>query len=251
MSTQKIMPGLKPVLEMLSVAPRAIKEIYCRPGMHGFMQIERACQQHGIPFHPASQLELDKICRNSHTAHQGVAARIAEINAITPSTLFSTLPCSPLPLALALDQVQDPGNLGTIARSAWALGCGGLILPEHNSADPGAGAFKASAGALAFLPLCRVTNLARTLDEAEEKGFSIYGAEHAANSESAFSFSWHLPAILVLGSESKGLRPGVAKRCGKMISIPFSRPFDSLNIAQAGAMLIALCARFASLSENC
>lgn len=102
---------------------------------------------------------------------------------------------------------------------------------------------RSSAGALARLPICTVTNLGRALDETEEAGLAIYGSGlHKAQCANAFLFQWQLPAVLALGSEGKGLRPGIAKRCSTMLAIPLARQFDSLNVAQAGAILMALCA---------
>ena len=86
------------------------------------------------------------------------------------------------------------------------------------------------------------TNLAHALDEAEEAGFSIYGAGCGPDAADAFEHAMQLPAVLVLGNEDKGLRPGVAKRCGRMLRIPLARKFDSLNVAQAGAILLGLAA---------
>ena len=90
----------------------------------------------------------------------------------------------------------------------------------------------------------QVTNLAHALDSAEEAGLTIYGAGGAPgpNSLDAFADGMRLPAVLVLGNEDKGLRPGVAKRCAHMLRIPLARPFDSLNVAQAGAVLLGLAA---------
>ena len=149
---------------------------------------------------------------------------------------------APLPLVVALDQVQDPGNVGTLCRTLYALGGAGVILPRHNSAYLGPAAHRAAAGALERLPVARVTNLAHALDEAEEAGFSIYGAGCGPDAADAFEHAMQLPAVLVLGNEDKGLRPGVAKRCGRMLRIPLARKFDSLNVAQAGAILLGLAA---------
>ena len=151
---------------------------------------------------------------------------------------------APLPLMLALDQVQDPGNVGTLCRTLYSLGGAGMLLPRHNSAYLGPAARRAAAGALEHLPVAQVTNLARALDSAEEAGLTIYGAGGAKGPHSldAFTDRMRLPAVLVLGNEDKGLRPGVAKRCAHMLRIPLARPFDSLNVAQAGAVLLGLAA---------
>ena len=144
---------------------------------------------------------------------------------------------------MALDQVQDPGNVGTICRTLYALGGAGIILPQHNSAYLGPAARRAAAGALEKLPVTRVTNLGHALDSAEEAGLTIYGAGgDGPSSLNAFDEPMQLPAVLVLGNEDKGLRPGVAKRCAHTLRIPLARSFDSLNVAQAGAVLLGLAA---------
>ena len=144
----------------------------------------------------------------------------------------------------AFDQVQDPGNVGTLCRTLYARGGAGIILPRHNSAYLGPAARRSAAGALEHLPVTRVTNLGHALDSAEEAGLTIYGAggQSAPNSVNAFTETMHLPAVLVLGNEEKGLRPGTVKRCAHMLRIPLARSFDSLNVAQAGGILLGLAA---------
>lgn len=243
-----ILPGLKPVLDLLSSSPERIVKIFARDDR--LAAIEERAGRHAIPVEIATAATLDKICGanrgTGQISHQGIAAVISLAGATSPEQFLEGCASSPLPLAIAFDQIKDPGNLGTLARTAWALGCGGVLIPEHNSAQIGPGALRSSAGALALLPVCRAPNLARALDLAEETGFTIYGAGcHESSSQkclNAYELKWSLPAVLVMGSEGKGLRPGVAKRCAALIRIPFARDFDSLNVAQAGAILIALCA---------
>jgi 23S rRNA (guanosine2251-2'-O)-methyltransferase len=139
--------------------------------------------------------------------------------------------------------VRDPGNLGTLARTLYALGGAGLVVPKNNSAFLGAGARRAAAGALEKLPVSRVVNLSRALDEAADAGWHIYGAAFTETSTSIYDATLRLPAILVLGSEESGIRHQVAERCEKMLHIPMRRDFDSLNVAQAGAICVAECAR--------
>lgn len=240
--SSNILPGIKPVLELLHSSPQAIRAIYCRDDLQRRAPIELSCLKNNIPFFPVKTEDLDALCKRKHTAHQGLLAMLAENAQVSLPDLLAQATGAPLPLILALDQVQDPGNLGTLSRTAWALGCAGIIMPEHNSASIGAAAYKTSAGALTMLPVCRINNLAKALDKAEEAGFTIYGTSGSQAASPVFGMEWTLPAVLVLGNENKGIRPGVAKRCKTMLKIPFARPFDSLNIAQAGAIFIGLCA---------
>lgn len=237
------LPGRKPVLELLASAPTSIARIYhsqSRPGAENHRLLE-LCHKWHIPLEEVTSGRLVDLC-GPHVAHQGVVALIVDTPQLSLTSLLDSAASAPLPLLIALDQVRDPGNLGAIARSAWAMGCAGLLLPRHNSAGFAPAAFKTSAGALSQLPVSICVNLARALDECEEHGFSIYGAAASAQGNNAFTMRWHLPAVLVMGSEGSGIRPGVLKRCQALAAIPMERPFNSLNVAQAAAMLIALCA---------
>lgn len=247
-SSPPLLPGLKPVLELLHDDPQRIDHLYCRKGLRSreIAEIQDRCRRAGIRYTLVEQQALDRLCRDAgaaDTAHQGVIARLCATSFIPLEELLAGAGRAPLPLLFALDQVQDPGNVGTLCRTLYALGCAGLILPQHNSAYLGPAARRSAAGALERLPVARVTNLARALDDAEEAGFAIYGAGLTQGSLNAFDHAPVLPAVIVLGNEEKGLRPGVAKRCSQMLHIPFARPFDSLNVAQAGGILAALAAR--------
>ncbi len=239
-----LLAGIKPVLEFLHSNPQRVDTLFMRKGLRHQEAdlLLDLCRVHGIRYSLVDNVALDRMCS---AQHQGVIARLgASAQTKLPELLQNALQ-APLPLLVALDQVQDPGNVGTLARTMHALGCAGLILPKHNSAYLGDGARKAAAGAFEHLPLSQVTNLGHALDEAEEAGFSIIGTGIRAQEESlnAFTHPMPLPAVLVLGNEGKGMRPGVAKRCGQMVHIPMQNHFNSLNVAQAGAIIIGLVAQ--------
>lgn len=240
-ASTSLLPGVKPVLELLENAPERIDLLMVRKGLRSpeTARLLDLCRQHHVRFSLVDTPALDRLCPSSH---QGVIARLAGTELIQFSDLLAQVHEAPLPLLVALDQVQDAGNVGTLARTLYALGGAGLVVPRHNSAFLGGGAKKAAAGALEYLPVAQVANLGHALDEAEEAGLTIYGAELGHGSCNAFTTSLHRPAVLVLGNEDKGLRPGVRKRCGHMLHIPQTRTFDSLNVAQAGAILVAMFA---------
>ncbi|MBD5538902.1 MAG: RNA methyltransferase [Desulfovibrio sp.] len=246
-----LLPGMKPVLELLASTPQRVSQVYCRKGLTSpeADEVRRLCRKHGIRCNAVDAADLDRLCgrpRRGHAvAHQGVAARLVATEFTSLEGLLQSVPEAPLPLLLALDQVQDPGNVGTLCRTLYALGGAGLLVPCHNSAYLGPAARRTAAGALERLPVAQVTNLAHALDSAEEAGLAIYGTGLGTGDApcvDAFTTPMELPAVLVLGNEDKGLRPGVAKRCGAFLRIPFARKFDSLNVAQAGAILVGLAA---------
>lgn len=251
------MPGKKPVMELLNHNPRRIEKVFLKKKLadDDSRAILELCRKNGVETELADVEALDALCssegrKTNHVGHQGIVAILSQGTPYTLNEVLNLVVSSPLPLLLALDQIQDPGNLGAIARTAYALGCAGLILPQHNSAACSPGAMRSSAGALERLPVAIVPNLARALDAAEVRDMHIYGTicqtsrgELAAKTHAdAYTHRWNLPAVLVLGNEKKGIRPGVARRCEAFLTIPLARQFDSLNIAQAGAILIGLCA---------
>jgi 23S rRNA (guanosine2251-2'-O)-methyltransferase len=140
-------------------------------------------------------------------------------------------------LLIALDQVQDPRNLGAVARSAEAAGAAGLVVPERRSAAVTAVTCKASAGAVEHLPIARVRNLADWLGEAKEAGFWIWGADAGAT-QAPWDLDLGGPTVLVLGGEGKGLRPRVASACDGLVALPQRGKIDSLNVSAAAAALL-------------
>lgn len=237
-----ILSGIKPVLELLEREPERIDTVLLRKG-HRSKDTDRIldlCRAAKVRFNLTDAQGLERLCP---AGHQGVVARLFEAGFEEFSTLLEKAMEAPLPLILVLDQVQDPGNAGTLARTLYAMGGAGLVIPRHNGAYLGAGARRAAAGALERLPVAKVMNLSRALDEARDAGFQIYGAATEEGSIDVFTTPLHTPALLVLGNEDHGIRPQVAKRCHQMIHIPMLRDFDSLNVAQAGGILIGCFAR--------
>jgi len=239
-----ILPGRKPVRELLETSPRTVDDVLLRQGLRGpdADAIVAACTAAGVRYRFVPAADLDRLFPGNH---QGVLARLTAGRLVELADVLEATRTAPLAVALALDRVQDPGNVGTLVRTLYALGGGGIILPRHEGARLGPGAAKASAGTLARLPLAKVTNLARALDTAAEAGFTIIGTTGAAGAANALDATPEFPLILVLGNEDEGIRPGVAKRCDALYRIPQARPLDSINVAQAGAIMLgrlaALC----------
>jgi 23S rRNA (guanosine2251-2'-O)-methyltransferase len=140
-------------------------------------------------------------------------------------------------LLVALDQVQDPRNLGAVCRSAEAAGAAGVVIPDRRSAEITAVACKASAGAVEHLRIAHVRNLADWLGEAKQAGFWIWGADAGAK-QSPWDVDLSGPTVLVLGGEGKGLRPRVASACDGLIALPQRGKVDSLNVSAAATALL-------------
>jgi 23S rRNA (guanosine2251-2'-O)-methyltransferase len=179
----------------------------------------------------ASSEELERLCGSPD--HQGVVAEVEPF----PYAGSAELLRGEKALLIALDQVQDPRNLGAVARSAEAAGAAGLVIPERRSAAVTAVACKASAGAVEHLPIAHVRNLADWLGEAKQAGFWIWGADAGAK-QAPWQVDLSGPTVLVLGGEGKGLRPRVAAACDGLIALPQRGRIDSLNVSAAAAALL-------------
>lgn len=244
--------GPRAVLDTLEADPEKVDSVFVLKGQRrpDNERILDLCRKSNVRFSLVDEKALDRLVQGKNSSddgrfrrhgarHQGVVARLFQAGFLEFDDLLAQTMDAPLPLIIALDQVQDPGNVGTLARTIFALGGAGLVLPKHNGVFLGYSALKASAGALAQLPVARVSNLKTSLKEAADQGFTIYGAASSENATSVFKSSLRLPAILVLGSEEKGLRDSVEAQCLELLSIPMLREMDSLNVAQSGAIIIA------------
>lgn len=174
--------------------------------------------------------QLERICGSPD--HQGIVAEVDPYPYADPNRLLS----DERALVLALDQVQDPQNLGAICRTAEAAGAAGVVICERRAAQVTPAVCKASAGAVEHLAVARVGNLADWLIAAREQGAWSYGA--AAEAESSYrTLDLSGRVILVLGGEGSGLRPRVAASCDELVSIPTAGAVGSLNVSVAAAIL--------------
>jgi 23S rRNA (guanosine2251-2'-O)-methyltransferase len=186
---------------------------------------------------------LDDVAHTEH--HQGVAAYFDARQLATGEALgrlaSSGTPGWP-PVFLCLDEVQDPQNLGSLTRSAEALGVTAIVLPRHRTAPPSAAAAKASAGAIEHVRLVRVANLAQTLRELRQLGVMVLGMD-AGSTQSCDEVDLVQPLALVVGAEGAGLRPLTRHNCDLLVSIPMGGKVQSLNASVAGSLLLYEVAR--------
>jgi 23S rRNA (guanosine2251-2'-O)-methyltransferase len=183
------------------------------------------------PVSVLSRDQLTELC-GSHE-HQDVVAEVDPFLYVDAEALLD----SDRALVVALDQVQDPQNLGAICRTAEAAGVAGVVIPERRSADVTPAVCKASAGAVEHLGVARVRNLADFLGSARGLGAWIYGA--AAEAPDPYtSADYRGRAVIVLGGEGSGLRPRVRGACDRLVSIPMAGQTASLNVSAAAAVLL-------------
>ena len=186
----------------------------------------------------SSAEEIERRCGSA--AHQGVCADAGAYPYVPAEQLL----VGPEPLLLALDQVQDPQNLGSICRTAECAGAAGVVIPERRAAEVTAAVCKASAGAVEHLRVARVRNMADFLADARRAGCWCYGASAETVSTGSAPVSYDTPdyagagVVLVLGSEGSGLRPRVAKACDQLIALPLLGRIESLGVSAAAAAIL-------------
>ncbi len=220
-----IVYGRNPVREALR-GKRRVQRVFAT---------ERAAQEvwlGGLETVIAEPWELEERCGSPD--HQGICAEVGPYPYADADSLLDAEDA----LVLALDEVQDPHNLGAVIRVAEAAGCAGVVLPERRSAEVTAAVCRSSAGAVEHLPVARVRNLADWLVSAKEhENTWVYGAE----AEAAVPYNrpdYRGRVVLVLGSEGRGLRPRVAETCDELVALPNKGQVGSLNVSTAAAALV-------------
>lgn len=241
--SEDLLWGIHPVLESLEKEPERFTEIILQKDKRGgkIEEIVELARRHNIKLTFAESLRLTGE-GSSQVRHQGVVARISETPLVDFAALLAKMQGKiargERVRLMICDSLQDPHNLGAIIRSALAAGAGGVIVTRERSAPLGGTAAKASAGAMAHLDICQVTNLVAALKDLKKAGFWIFGAVKEREAQSLYATDLTVPACLVVGSEGKGIRPLVRKECDLLISIPMTGTLDSLNSSVAAAVIL-------------
>jgi 23S rRNA (guanosine2251-2'-O)-methyltransferase len=234
----QVIYGINPLLEIFHSHPAMLEKIVIAEGRErgAVQKIMNLAVENGIPVEIAGRDKLEKLAPGR--VHQGIVGFCREhAYANVDEVLANRRKDSRYSLVILLDSVTDPQNLGSIIRTAHCCGANGVLIPENRSASVTASVAKASAGAVYCLPTAMVVNMVRTIEYLKEKGFWIYGA--AAESD----VSIHAPDYegdigLVLGSEGKGIRPLIRRKCDFLISIPMQGQVTSLNVSVAAGIII-------------
>lgn len=200
-------------------------------------EILTLAQQQLVKFEIRNRKQLDALVPNQ--VHQGY---VAEIAGFVQQDLEKALaqPARGLyPFWIMLDKLEDPHNLGAIIRTVEALGVDGVIVPKHRSAPIGATVAKVSTGAIEYVPIVEVTNLATTMDLMKEKGYWFVGTDVAPTSVDYHQLDYKMPLVLVIGSEGFGLSRLVKEKCDFLAHIPMVGKINSLNASVATAICIS------------
>lgn len=192
------------------------------------------CRQTGVAVRILPRLELDRMARTA--SHQGVVA-------VTSSKAYMDLDDvlaakrGEYSLVIVLDGIEDPHNLGAILRTADASGANGVVIPERRAAGITGTVAKTSAGASEHLPVAKVTNIARTLEELKAKGLWIVGLDERGK-QSYEQIDYKMDCAVVLGAEGKGLHDLVSRKCDFLVSIPMLGQVPSLNVSVAAGVVL-------------
>jgi 23S rRNA (guanosine2251-2'-O)-methyltransferase len=225
-----ILSGIHPVVEALR-AKHSLERILVAQGAGGprLQEIIDLARRASIPVRFEPRAALDRMAGSS--AHQGVVAvgaaqRYADLDAVAACEML-----------VVLDGVEDPHNLGAIIRTAHAAGAAAVVIPERRAAGVTDVVAKAAAGAIEHLPVVRVTNINRALEELKRRGFWIYGLDERGT-ETYDQVQYASPAAVVLGGEGKGLHEQVRKHCDALVRIPVTGPISSLNVSVAAGVML-------------
>ena len=230
--------GKHSVYEAL-INERAINRIWCTSEIYSSEKFYILLKEHkskGVLIEEVSWNRLSQM--TSGASHQGVVLQLACSKTITLQKLIDfSKKNSSNPIILALDGITDPHNVGAIIRSAEAFDCKGITLPQRRSAGLTGTVAKVAAGALEHLPVCRVVNLNRSLEELKKNGFFVIGLS-GDSQFSISSFKEKKPLVLIVGAEDKGISLLTQKKCDYLLSIPLKGKTSSLNASVAAAISI-------------
>lgn len=232
----ELLIGRNPVAEALSAGRSIIKVMVAKGNPSGAaVEITAKAKKAGIPVQEVERKKLDFMTGGA--AHQGIAALCAmkEYASVEDILNLAEERGEP-PFIIILDEIEDPHNLGAIIRSAECVGAHGVIIKKRRNAGLTYTAYKASAGALEYLPVARVTNIADTIDDLKRRNIWIYGAD--MNGEDYRKTNFSGGAALVIGNEGKGISRLVREKCDVIVSLPMKGRINSLNASVAAGILM-------------
>jgi 23S rRNA (guanosine2251-2'-O)-methyltransferase len=240
-AAQNTVYGLNAVVEALRAGRRQVESITilesARPDR--FKVLLDLARQRSVPVHRVPRLNMDRNVGDA--SHQGVVARIAAARYADADELLESLErkigTPDPPLVVGLDAIEDPRNMGSILRTAECSGVHGVFIPERRATGLTDVVAKVAAGALEYVPVARVTNLVRLIEQLKERNIWVVGATAEAD-QSYTHWDWTLPAALFLGNEGNGLHRLVREKCDTLVHIPVAGKLESLNVSVAAGVLL-------------
>ncbi|MFN3568334.1 MAG: 23S rRNA (guanosine(2251)-2'-O)-methyltransferase RlmB [Caldimicrobium sp.] len=236
----KVIWGINPLLEVLKTQPHLIEEIiFEKKTFSGkkFQILEKAKKLNiPIKFYIKEPFCPPKVPKEANT--QGVVAYLKEFHYASLEEIEERwVKKQELPLVVALDEVVDPQNVGSILRVSDALGAHGVILQKHRACEITSTVIKVSSGSAFHLPVVQVKNLKEAINFFSKKGLWIIGLSHKTEMP-IFELDLRVPLLIIAGNEAKGIRPSIIEKCDFLAKIPMLGKIESLNVAQATAIAL-------------
>ncbi len=242
--------GIHPALEALKGERDRIERLYLAEGqLRGpLAQVQELARREGLKPEFVSKQQLGRFAEGG--VHQGVVLRMAEFAYAEFDDVLARFKAAGNDgLVVLLDGIEDPHNLGALVRSAYALGAQAIVIPKDRAAAVSGTVVKASAGAIAHLPIARVTNLKSALEELKEAGAWSVAADMGGDRPPS-GVDFKSPTALVVGAEGGGVRRTVLEKCDFVVRIPMAGRLGSLNASVAGAILLYEIARQRSVGPS-
>ncbi len=237
----EILFGKNPIREALRAGRRAFKRFYYfqeKPDPL-LTEVLLEFEKLGVPVQTVQRKWLEEKAKGALT--QGWLAEVGDYPYVAMENILERVAGKQDATVLALDQVQDPQNLGAVLRSAECAGVDGVLIPEHRSSLVSPTVSKVAAGAEEYLWISHVTNLVRALEAFKKVGFWVVGsapAEPGVASQEVQAFDWPEKTLLVLGAEGEGMRRLTRETCDFLIHLPLAGRIGSLNVSAAGAVFL-------------
>lgn len=234
--SEDLIIGRNPVIEVLK-SSRDINKIWvAENSLKGqAQQITKLAKERGITINFVPKKKIDQMVEGNH---QGVIAQVAAYEYVHVDDILNVAEQrGELPFLLLLDEIEDPHNLGSIMRTADAVGAHGIVIPKRRAVGLTATVAKSSTGAIEHIPVARVTNMARTIDELKEKGVWIVGTD-AKGADDYRNLDGKMSLALIIGSEGKGIGRLIKEKCDFLIKMPMVGHVTSLNASVAASLLM-------------
>ena len=231
-----VIVGRNPVSEAIRSSRTIDRILIARGAKTGtIVGILEKAKEKQIPIKEVDSKKLDFLAGNEN--HQGIVAISAVKEYSSVEDIFALAEQrQEKPFIVVLDEVEDPHNLGAIIRTAECTGVHGIIIPKRRSATLSFAVGKASAGAVEYVPVARVTNIANTIDELKERGLWVFGADMNGTDYTQCDFDGAV--ALVIGNEGKGIGRLVREKCDQIVSLPMKGKINSLNASVAAGVLM-------------
>ena len=237
---QGVVVGFHPVRTAFELHPRKIERLLLARGQrdHRTQQLVKLAEEHHVPYQQVPKEALDRLADGAQ--HQGVAAKLSGAELLGEDELIDKLPENAL--ALVVDGVQDPRNLGAILRTAAAMGVDGVFLPGHRTVGVSPAATRTAAGGIEIVPVARAGNVGQLLERLQDAGYQIVALD-VRDGVPPWKATLTGPLVLVAGGEEKGIRPSVLERCAARVTIPMRELVGSLNVSVAVGIVLGETAR--------